>query len=122
MDRHGVDKLVFDGDGGVVLCDLVDDVAPELRGFEHVGFVHAGELFLRAARGEVERDAGDALDFGAGVNHGVVGAVGGSVPGARFAEIEAAEQFADEEDVRALGDLRAQRAVVRERGVGDSGP
>ena len=36
--------------------------------------------------------------------------------GARLAEVEATEQLADEEDVGALGDLRAQRRVVAESG------
>ncbi len=37
------------------------------------------------------------------------------------AEVEAAEQLADEEDVRAFGDLGTQGRVGRERGVGDGG-
>ena len=43
------------------------------------------------------------------------------VPPARLAEVEAAEQLADEEDVDVFGDFGAQRRVVGERGVGDGG-
>ena len=67
--------------------------------------------FLRRLRGELEGDAGDADDLVAGVAHGVDGFAGGAVPPARRAEVEAAEQFADEEDVGAFDDLGAQRAV-----------
>ena len=37
------------------------------------------------------------------------------------AEVEAAEEFADEEDVGVLGDFGAQGRVFGERGVGDGG-
>ena len=75
--------------------------------------------FLRRLRGELEGDAGDADDFGLGVAHGVDGFAGLLVPPARRAEVEAAEEFADEEDVDVFGDLGAQRRAVGERGVGD---
>ena len=41
------------------------------------------------------------------------------VPPAGRAEVEAAEELADEEDVDVFGDLGAQRRACRERGVGD---
>ena len=37
------------------------------------------------------------------------------------AEVEAAEEFADEEDVDVFGDFRAQRGAFGERSVGDGG-
>ena len=40
---------------------------------------------------------------------------------ARRAEVEAAEELADEEDVDVLGDFGAQGGVFGERGVGDGG-
>ncbi len=49
------------------------------------------------------------------------GLAGGLVPLAGRAEVEAAEQLADEEDVGAFGDLGTQGRVGRERGVGDGG-
>ena len=43
------------------------------------------------------------------------------VPPARLAEVEAAEELADEEDVDALGDFGAERGVFGERGEGEAG-
>ncbi len=120
MHRHGVDELVFEGDVGVVLGDFGDGGAPELRDLEDVGLVDGGD-FLAALAGELEGDAGYADDLGLGVAHGVDGFVGLLVPPARRAEVEAAEEFADEEDVDVFGDLGAQRGAVGERGVGDRG-
>ncbi len=56
-----------------------------------------------------------------GVAHGVDGFVGLFVPPARCAEVEAAEQLADEEDVDVFGDFGAERGAFGERGVGDRG-
>jgi hypothetical protein len=61
--------------------------------------------FLRRFCGELEGDAGHADDFVFGVAHGVPGFAGGLVPLARLAEVEAAEQFANEENVGAVDDL-----------------
>ena len=43
------------------------------------------------------------------------------VPPAGRAEVEAAEELADEEDVGVFGDFGAEGRVFRERGVGDGG-
>ena len=120
VHRHGVDELMFERDVGIVFRDLGDGGAPELRDFEDVGLVDGGD-FVAALAGELEGDAGYADDFGLGVAHGVDGFVGFLVPPARRAEVEAAEEFADEENVDVFGDLGAQRGAVGERGVGDGG-
>ncbi len=108
------------GDVGVVLGEFVDGGAPELRDLEDVGLVDGGEL-LAALAGELEGDAGDADDLVAGVAHGVDGLAGSLVPPAGLAEVEAAEELADEEDVDAFGDLGAEGRVGGEGGVGDGG-
>ena len=100
--------------------DFGDGGAPELRDFEDVGLVDGGD-FLAALGGEFEGDAGDADDLGLGVAHGVDGFAGFLVPPAGRAEVEAAEQLADEEDVGVFGDFGAEGRVFRERGVGDGG-
>ena len=48
-----------------------------------------------------------------------MGFVGVAIPGAGLAEVEAAEELADEEDVRAGGDLGAEGRAGSEGGVGD---
>ena len=90
--------------------DFIHRGAPELRDFEHVGLVDAGE-FLAALLRELEGDAGYADHFIAGVTHGVPGFAGCRVPFARLAEVEPAKQLADEQNVGAFDDLRPQRAV-----------
>ena len=47
--------------------------APELRVFENIRFVDAGD-FLAAITSQVKRHPRDALDLGAGIGHGVDGA------------------------------------------------
>ncbi len=105
---HGVDVLVFERYVGELCGDFNHRGAPELRNFKHVGLVHAGE-FLAALAGQLEGDAGYAGHFVARVTHGVPGFALGLVPLAGLAEVKAAEQFADKENVGAVDDLRAQR-------------
>ena len=47
---------------GILFAQQRDDLAPELRGFEHVGFVDRGD-FLAALACQFKRDVGDALDL-----------------------------------------------------------
>ena len=49
VHRHGVDKLVLEGDVGVVLGDFGDGGAPELRDFEDVGLVDGGDFLAALA-------------------------------------------------------------------------
>ena len=83
--------------------------APELGIFEHVRFVHRGQL-LAPALGQMESHAGDALDFGPGVNHGVDRPLFGAGAGdaARRAVIHAAGQLADDDHVRAIDQVVLQ--------------
>ncbi|MOA49466.1 hypothetical protein D3C78_1723500 [compost metagenome] len=91
-----------------------DDVAPELRGFQYVGLVHAAQLLV-ALLGRFEADARNAAHFGFGVTHGVVAfaftgehAVGRRPNAARRAEIDVTSQFADDQDIQAGHDLGLQ--------------
>jgi hypothetical protein len=59
---HGVDVLVLERDVGKLLGDFNHRGAPELRDFEHVGLVDAGELFAALA-GQLKGDAGHADHF-----------------------------------------------------------
>ncbi len=120
VHRHGVDELVLEGDVGVVLCDLGDGGAPELGDLEDVGLVDGGDL-LAALAGEFEGYASYADDLFAGVAHGVDGFVGVTIPPAGLAEVEAAEQLADEEDVDVFGDFGAQGRAGGKGSVGDGG-
>src|ERR1700733_7780793 len=120
VHRHGVDELVFEGDGGVFLRYFGYGGAPELGDLEDVGLVYGGDL-LPAFAGEFEGYAGYADYLGFGVAHGVDGFFGFLVPPAGCAEVEAAEEFADEENVYVLGDLGAEGGAVGEGGVGDGG-
>ena len=95
---------------------LGDGGAPELRDFEDVGLVDGGD-FLAALAGELEGDAGYADDFGLGVAHGVDGFAASPLFHQRgCAEVEAAEELADEEDVDAFGDFGAERGVFASAG------
>jgi len=120
VHRHGVDELVLEGDVGIILSDLRNRGAPELRNFKDVGLIDRGDL-LAALTCEFEGDAGYTDDLVAGVTHGVNGFVGLFVPGAGGAEVEAAEQLADKEDIDIFRNLRTQRRAAAERLVGDRG-
>ena len=110
---------MLERDGGIVLGDFGNGGAPELRDFEDVGFVDGGD-FLAALGGEFKGYAGDADDLGLGVAHGVDGFSGFLVPPAGRAEVEAAEELANKEDVSVLDDFGAEGRVFRERRVGDA--
>ena len=90
----------------VLLADFGDHLFPELEGFQHVGFVDAGDPFAAFARG-LESHMGNALDLRAAVTHGVEGffglgevAVGGDAPTAWLAKIDVTGEFADDQDVQ----------------------
>src|SRR6185503_7039630 len=84
------------------------------------GLVDTGE-FLAAFLRELEGDAGDAGDFVARVAHGVEGFALLLVPCAGSTEVEAAEEFADEENVGAVDDLGLQRAISGQFFEGEAG-
>ena len=94
-----------------------DDPAPEHGGFEHVGFVHRADFFAARLGGD-GGDLGDALDLGGFVNHRVDGllfAVFEQRGGLGLAEVDAAGQLANADDVDAVGDAGG----LERRGVGE---
>ena len=70
LHRGVVDVHVGQFDIVVIARHFVDDVAPQLRGFEHIGLVDRAKLLLAPPRG-LEPDAGDALDLDLVVAHQV---------------------------------------------------
>ena len=95
---------------GVFLADFRHNVFPELKGFQHVGFVHAGDAPLFSARlafaGSLEGNMGNALDLRAAVAHSVEGFLRtGEMPvycgaaAARLAEVNVAGEFTDDQNV-----------------------
>ena len=92
--------------------DLLDGLAPEPRGLEHVRLVHRGDALRcgrRAASKATRAIRVDLLDR--------VGAVvvGGVAVAAAVAEVDAAGQLADDQQVGALDALALQRAGVQQR-------
>lgn len=103
-----LDVRIVGGDAG-------DRVAPESRALEDVGLVD-GEDFAAALAGQVKGNAGDAFDFMLAVAHGVKGLTraGSAFDAAWLAKIGAAEQLADDHDVGAFDDFRAQRGIFQQ--------
>ena len=94
----------------VVLRHLFHHFPPQLAGGENVGLVHRAEPVVAYA-GHVETDAGDTTDFALAVRQGVVGlalAVLQHALLAGLAEVDAAGQFADDEDVQPGDHFRLQ--------------
>ncbi len=73
--------------------------------------------FLRRFPCQFKGDTGYANHLIAGVAHGVPCRVRFAVPLARLAKIEAAQKFADKQNIRAVDYLRAQRRVGGERRI-----
>ncbi len=107
--RAGVHQLVSELDVGIVRCDAVDDLQPQLRNLEDVGLVHMGQMFAANASG-LETHPGDALDLVLVVNHRIARAHGIRVfvDAARFAEVETAGELPQDQHVDPLDHLRAQ--------------
>ncbi len=111
LHRGVVDEQVVERDVGVVGGDGGDDLAPEPRGLEHVCLVHRGDprraAVGGAAAGRLEGGAGDAVDL----PHRVLAVVmGGVAVAAGVAEVDAAGELADDEQVGADDPLLAQGA------------
>ena len=117
LHRGVVDQQVLELDVGVLGGDPGDHLAPEPRGLEHVGLVDRGDP-RRAAVGpgapdrRLEGGAGDPLDLGHRV---LAGVVGGVAVAAAVAEVDAAGQLADDEQVGAGDPVLAQRAGADQR-------
>jgi hypothetical protein len=116
----GINVHVLQLDFGIIAGHAADDLAPELGGFQHIGLVHRGEL-AAAAASLAEADVSDALNLFHRIAHGVEGAVAIFAETAVFTEIEAAQQFADHQNVSALGDGGLQGRAIGYGLIGNRG-
>ena len=100
----------------IVGVDFGYHLAPKLRHFKHVGLVHGSKPAVALAR-QVEGDPGDAGDFALVVDVGVEATPPAVVhhDAARFAEVDAAGEFADDQDVQVRDQFLLQRRCVGER-------
>lgn len=116
---HGgaVDELVLDLEVRELARErLLHDGAPEAARREHVGLVERPDLLVAAAAGQEARQARDALDLGARVGLRVPG-VARAVVLLALAEVDAARELADDDEVGAAAHGRLERGRVDE-GVG----
>ena len=108
---------------GVLFTHFAHHIFPELEGFEHVGFVHAGHTAFGAggfafACG-LESDMGDTLDLGLAVTHGVERFFSaGEVPvcchttAARLAKVNITREFADDQNIQTRDERGLQARCV----------
>ena len=109
-----VDEL----DVRIAFRNVAHHAAPERRGFEDVRLVHRGDLAPPLA-GRFEGDLGDADDLRRRVDLGVDAplAVRCFLDALGLAEVDAAGQLADDQEIGAGDDLRLERGGVRQHGV-----
>ena len=95
----------------VVLRHVGHHLFPELRGFEHVVLVDAGQALAALLR-RLERGVRDALHLGAAVAHGVETffstgkkSIGRAAAAARLAKIHIAGELTDDQDVQSGNQL-----------------
>ncbi len=118
MHRHRVDEHVLELDVRVPLTHLAHDFPPEARRGQHVGFVDARDLVAAGAR-ELEPKVRHPRHLVLVVVHGVDGLAAAVDDAALLwlAEVGAAGQLADGEDVDALQHIGLDGGGVRERVV-----
>ena len=115
MHRHRVDKLVVEGDVLVFDGQLAGDLAPQPRSGEDVGFVDRGQMLAAVAR-ELEAIAQHTNDLLLGVHTGVDrrAEVAVVAPLGGLAVVDSAGELADDHQVDAIDNLRAQRRRVHQ--------
>ncbi|MNQ91290.1 hypothetical protein D3C85_1066630 [compost metagenome] len=105
----------------IILGHLFDHFTPQLAGGQYVGLVHRAQL-LATDHGHVETDTGDTTDFAFAVRQGVIGltlAVFQGTGTTRRAEVDAAGQLANDQDVQAGHDFRLQAGSLGQLRVQD---
>ena len=117
LHRGVVDEQVVEGDVVVLGGDPGHDLAPEPRRLHHVRLVDRGDLrlvarSLAASAGGLECGPGDPLDFRGLV---LAGVEGGVALATRLAEVDAAGELADDQQVGAGDAVLAQRAGAHQR-------
>ena len=102
-------------------CTSADHLVPQHAGLHHVALFHRGDLVAPLAR-QLEADPRDALDLVGVVDLGIDGAllaVAEIGDGLRLAEIDAAGQLAQDDDVEALDHLALEARGFGERRIAD---
>jgi hypothetical protein len=100
---------------------LGDHLVPEHAGLHDVALFHRAD-FVAAGAGQLEGDAGDALDLVGVIDLRVDGALLAVAEIDDFlglAEIDAAGQLAHDQDIEALDQFRLQRGGIGQRRVAD---
>ena len=98
----------------ILLADLGDDFAPQNGRLQDVGLIDGGHFVTTLTSG-FKSDARDTFDFKAVIHLGIKGFLMLTAAFAAFwlAEVDAAGQFANAENVEAVGsDVGAQRAEL----------
>ena len=113
VHRERIHVLVLERDVGIVGRHRGHGPAPQLRRLEHVGLVHR-EQPLAARPREQERHARHPLHFADAVLHRVERRLAVGRDAARLAEVEPAEQLADDDQVGARRALRLEGRGVLE--------
>ena len=111
------DVLVF------ARVQFFDHLVPQHAGLHDVALVHRGDFVAPLAR-QLEADARDALDLVGVVDLGIDGAllaVAEIGDGLRLAEIDAAGEFAHDDDVEALDRFALEARGIGERRIDDGG-
>jgi hypothetical protein len=110
LHAAGVGELVLEGHvPELARMQLIDDLVPEHAGLHHVALLHRRDLVATLLR-ELEGDPGDALDLVGVVDLGVdraLLAVAEIGDGLGLAEIDAAGQFPQDDDVEPVHHRRA---------------
>ena len=102
---------------------LSHDLVPQNAGLHHVALFHRRDFVAPLAR-KLEGDARDALDFVGVVDLRVDGAllaIAEVGDGFRFAEINAAGEFAQNDDIETVHDFPLERRGIGERRIADRG-
>ena len=110
-------------DIGILLGHFDNRAPPEPRAFQDIGLVNRGHLFAPVSS-RLEGEVGDTAHFALAINHRIqrlfLAVTRPSFP--RRAEVDAAGQLADDEQVSSFKPFRAERAGIEEGRVGDNRP
>ena len=125
-ELHGavVGQHMFKGHIGIAFgLNAGDDFVPQHAGLHHVALFGGGHAVLAGA-GEFESHAGDALDFIGVIDlriDGALLAIAEIGDGFGFAEINAAGQFAHDEDIEAVNKFALEGRGFGKRRIADGG-
>ena len=106
---------MFKGDFRIFFADLDHRVAPNLRSFQHIGFIHADKVFAAAHSG-FKGNVGNSFHFGNGVAHCVKAFFGTGKSAVRtnafasgLTKVNVTGQFSNQKKIQAGDKFRLQR-------------